>query len=259
MSPMITAEQVSSLRRRTGVSISAVKSALEEAKGDEEKAIEILRKRGEAQAVKKSDREQREGSMFLERSGSKVALVHLACETDFVVRGEDFQNAGKTLANTAVTLGADAARTEAATLMPTLVSKLGENITFVDAVVKEGAVLGTYVHSNAKIGVIVTLDTGTEDAAKDVAMHAAAMAPKVVSPDEVSPEAVEKEKEVWREALKREGKPEAMFEKIMIGKEKKFREESALLKQPFVKDPTKTVEQYLSGAKVTGYVRLSVS
>jgi len=135
---------------------------------DEEKAIEILRKRGEAQAVKKSDREQREGSMFLERSGSKVALIHLACETDFVVRGEDFQNAGKTLAKTALTKGADAARTEAASLMPALVSKLGENITFVDAVVKEGAVVGTYVHSNAKIGVIVALDTGSEEVAKDV-------------------------------------------------------------------------------------------
>ncbi len=258
MSP-ITAEQVSSLRRRTGVSISAVKSALEEAKGDEEKAIEILRKQGVAQAVKKSDREQLEGSMFLERSGGKAALVHLACETDFVARGEDFQSAGKALAKTAFAKGADAARSEAAALMPGLVSKLGENITLADAVVLEGAVLGTYVHSNAKIGVIVALDTGTEEVAKDAAMHAAATAPRVVSPDQVSAELIEKEKEIWREALKREGKPEAMFDKIMIGKEKKFREESAFLKQPFVKDPTKMVEQHLGGAKVTGYVRFSVT
>ena len=255
----ITAEQVSSLRRRTGVSISAVKSALEEAQGNEEKAIEILRKRGIAQAVKKGDREQKEGSMFMEQSGKKVALVHLACETDFVARGEDFQKAGQALAKTALAKGVDAAKKEAEALMPGLVSKLSENITLADVVVMEGAVLGTYVHSNAKIGVIVTLDKGTEEAAKDVAMHAAAMAPRVVSPDEVGPDLVEKEKEVWREALKREGKPEAMFDKIMIGKEKKFREESALLKQPFVKDPTKTIEQYLNGAKVTGYVRLSVA
>jgi elongation factor Ts len=257
------------------VSISAVKSALEEAKGDEEKAIDILRKRGVAQAVKKSDREQKEGSMFLERSGNKAALVHLACETDFVARGDDFQNAGKALAKTAIAKGTDAAKAEAASVMPALVSKLGENITLADVVVLEGATLGTYVHSNAKIGVMVTLDPSTrqndsvglassgqvpsEEIAKDVAMHAAAMAPKVVSPDQVGSDAVEKEKEVWREALKREGKPEAMWDKIMIGKEKKFREESALIKQPFVKDATKTVEQHLGGAKITGYVRLSVT
>ena len=143
--------------------------------------------------------------------------------------------------------------------MPELVNKLGENIGLVEMRVIEGAVLGTYVHSNAKIGVIVALATGAEDAAKDAAMHAAAMNPQVVSPEEVKAEAVEKEKAIWREQLKKEGKPEAIWDKIMLGKEKKFREESALLRQPFAKDPSKTVEQHLAGAKVTAYVRLSVS
>jgi elongation factor Ts len=89
-------------------------------------------------------------------------------------------------------------------------------------------------------------------------MHAAAMNPGYVRPEEVSPERVEKEKEIWREQLRKEGKPEAMLDKIMSGKEKKFREENALLKQPFVKDPTKSVEQFLAGAKVASYVRLAV-
>ena len=90
-------------------------------------------------------------------------------------------------------------------------------------------------------------------------MHAAAMAPVVISPEEVSTELVEKEKDIWRDQLKKEGKPEAMFDKIMIGKEKKFREESALVKQPFAKDQAVSVEQYLNGAKVKSYVRFSVA
>ena len=223
------------------------------------RSIELLRKRGQAQAVKKSEREQREGGIFLEKNGSKAALVHLASETDFVARAEDFRKAGTTLAKTALMKGADAARKEAEGMIPELVNTLGENITLVAVNVVEGAVLGTYVHTNQKIGVVVALDTGTEEIAKDVAMHAAAMAPQVVSPDEVSAELVSKEKEIWREQLKKEGKPEAIWDKIMIGKEKKFREESALLKQPFAKDQTKTVEQYLGEAKVMAYVRLAVS
>lgn len=122
-----------------------------------------------------------------------------------------------------------------------------------------GATVGTYLHTNGKIGVIIALEGGTADAARDVAMHAAAMNPTVTSPDEVSAEKVEQEKEIWREQLKKEGKPEAMFDKIMLGKEKKFREENALLKQAFVKDPSKTIEQFLESAKVAKYVRLAVS
>jgi elongation factor Ts len=254
----ISAQQVAELRRRTGVGITAVKQALEEAAGNEEKAIEILRKRGEAQAVKKSAREQREGAVAIEKAGGKAAILQLACETDFVARGDDFRSVLQNLAKTALAKGPDAAKQEATSVLPALVQKLGENIAVADANVVTGGTLGTYVHSNAKIGVIVALESGSEDIAKDVAMHAAAMAPQFVSPEEVSAEAVEKEKEVWREQLKKEGKPEAIWDKIMMGKEKKFREESALLKQPFAKDPTQTVEQYLKGAKVTAYVRFAV-
>lgn len=245
----------------------AVKSALEEAGGNEEKAIAILRKRGQAQAVKKADRDQREGSIFIESSGKKAAIVHLACETDFVARGDDFQNAGKTLAKMALESGADAAKKHAESIVPDLVNKLGENVSLLDLKVIDGETLGTYVHSNQKIGVVITLEGGPstssgqalEVKAKDVAMHAAAMAPVVIAPEEVSAELVEKEKEIWREQLKKDGKPEAMFDKIMIGKERKFREESALIKQPFAKDQLITVEKYLEGAKVTKYVRYSVS
>lgn len=255
----ITAEQVSSLRKRTGVGLLAIKSALEEAGGDEEKAIAILRKRGQAQAVKKADRDQKEGSIFIESNGEKAAIVHLACETDFVARGDDFQGAGKALVKMTLEKGADAAKKHAESIMPDLVNKLGENVTLFDLKVVEGGTLGFYVHSNSKIGVVIALEGGDETKAKDVAMHAAAMAPVVISPEEVSTDLVEKEKEIWRDQLKKEGKPEAMFDKIMIGKEKKFREESALVKQPFAKDQSVSVEQYLAGAKVKSYVRFSVA
>ncbi len=254
----VSASAIASLRARTGVSISACKEALEEANGDEEKAIEILRKRGLAQAAKKAARDQAEGLVFLAEDGAKIALVLIRCETDFVARDDNFQNAGKEIVQVLLKDGKDAAEKKAAELLPELVQKLGENITLGEVHLVNGSTLGAYLHSNAKIGVAVALEGGSKEHARDVAMHAAALSPKVVSPDEVTPDLVEKEKEIWKEQLKKDGKPEAMWDKIMMGKEKKFREESALLKQAFVKDPSKSVEQHLGDAKVTGYVRVSV-
>jgi len=120
--------------------------------------------------------------------------------------------------------------------------------------------LGVYVHSNQKIGVIVSLKGGSEELAKDIAMHAAATNPQCLSPDDVDQVLVDKEKEIWTDQLKQEGKPEEILEKIMMGKEKKFREENALLKQQFVKDPEKTIEQLLeeAGATVEKFVRLAI-
>lgn len=254
----VSAEQVASLRSRTGVGMMAVKKALEEAGGDEEKAIEILRKRGEAQLVKKGDREQSEGSVFIEEGDGKAAIVLLACETDFVARGDDYIAAGQALAKKALDEGLDAAKAEGEATIPELINKLGENISLADVQVVEGSTVGAYVHSNSKIGVLVGLNGGDAEKARDVAMHAAAMAPTVVSPDEVSDDLVEKEKEIWKDQLQSEGKPEEIWEKIMMGKEKKFREESALLKQEFVKDPSMTIEKYLDGAGIETYVRVAV-
>jgi len=175
----ITAQQIKELREKTGVSLSACKKALEEAHGDQAKAIEVLRKKGEAKAVERGDRTTGEGivASYVHSNNKVGVLVQLGCETDFVAKSPDFVELGK-----------------------------------------------------------------------DIAMHIAAMNPTCISPEEVSEEAVESEKNIWREQLKQEGKPEAMLEKIMEGKEKKFREECALLKQPFVKDSEKTVEKLLSDA-----------
>lgn len=254
----ISASAIASLRARTGVSISAVKEALEEAGGDEEKAIELLRKRGIAQAAKKASREQAEGLVFQKEEGNKVAMMVLRCETDFVARDDNFLKTGQTIVETLFAEGTDAAKKKAEDVVPDLVQKLGENITIDDLHVIEAPVLGSYLHSNRKIGVIIGLEGSTKEVARDIAMHAAALNPRYVHPEEVGSDILEKEREIWREQLKKDNKPEAMWDKIMIGKEKKFREENAIVKQTFVKDPSKTVEQHLEGGKITAYVRVSV-
>jgi elongation factor Ts len=256
----ISAAAVAALRKRTGVSILACKSALEEADGNEELAIEILRKKGIANAVKKADREQSEGAIFVADDGVKAAVVVLKCETDFVARNEGFIALGEELAKTLHKEGLDAGKAAADIRLPEATLKLGENISIGEMQEIAAPVLAAYVHSNRKVAVIIgsaKTDVGAEKL-KDVAMHATALNPSYVSPDEVPAEAIAKEREIWKEQLSKENKPAEIMEKIMTGKEKKFREENALLKQAFVKDPTQTVEQYLGGAGVTAYVRITV-
>jgi elongation factor Ts len=234
-----------------------VKNALEEAGGDEEKAIEILRKRGQAQAVKKADREQSEGGIFISEGGGKASLVFLKSETDFVSRSEGFQALGRELSEKVLKDGKEAAEQFAAERIPKAVLEFGENISIGSMVLVEAPIIGTYVHSNQKIGVIIGLDKGDASAAKDAAMHAAAMNLQVVSPNDVPNDAVVKEREIWKEQLAKEGKPADIQEKIMAGKEKKFREENALLTQPFVKDPSKTVGATLGVGTVVSYQRVA--
>ncbi len=253
----ITAEQVAKLRARTGSGILDAKNALEEAKGDEDLAIDILRKKGKAQAVKKGDRVQTEGAIFIATSGSKAGLVQVRCETDFVGRSEVFLKFGQGLADKLLAEGKTGFDAYAAEKVPAAVLELGENISVGDTKEVSAPVVGTYVHSNRKIGVVVGLEGGTVEQASDVAMHGAAMNPTYVHASDVSQEAVLKEKEIWKEQMKNDKKPPEILEKIMLGKEKKFREENALLTQPFVKDQNQTVEKMLGAAKVKEYVRVS--
>ena len=254
----IDAKAVASLRARTGVSMMECKKALEEAGGDEEQAIEILRKKGASAAAKKAERDQSEGSVFSAEADGKAGLVRLDCETDFVARDDNFQATGQELADKLVAEGVDAAQALADQKIPELVQKLGENITLGELQLKEAAVSGVYVHSNGKIGVVVGLSAGSPDLAKDIAMHAAAMNPSYVTPEDVSDDDVNKEKEIWKEQLAAEGKPEDIMEKIMMGKEKKFREENALTTQEFVKEPGKLVKELLGDAEVVEYIRIAV-
>lgn len=175
----ISLEQIKSLREKTGVSMQACKKALEEAGGSENKAIEILRKKGEAKACERSERVTGQGiiSSYVHTNNKIGVLVQLGCETDFVARNEDFQALGR-----------------------------------------------------------------------DIAMHVTAMNPLYISPNDVPMELVEAERGIWKSQLSKEGKPEKIWDKILEGKEKKFREEISLLSQPFVKNPEITIERLIADA-----------
>ena len=254
---MITASQVNELRQRTGVSMMQCKKALEQAKGDEEKAINILRKAGAAKAAEKADRAMKQGVVVAKAKGDKAALVKLLCETDFVSRNPEFIALAEKAAGEALKKGADATTKAMEAPLKELFTKLGENMA-IEVKVLEGKGLGHYIHTNSRIGVVVNLNVPDEEKARDIAMHIAAMGPKHIKPEDVPAAEIEKEKEIWKELLRKEGKPEAIFDKIMMGKEKKFREESSLLKQAFVKNGDQTVEQYLSGNTVVQFIRSAI-
>lgn len=253
----ISAKAVMDLRNKTGVSMMAVKKALVEAGGDEDKAIEILRKRGETKSSEKADRAASEGVVAMAIKGNKACLSSVHCETDFVARNEDFVKLAQTIADRFLEKG-DAAQAENEKAAQDAVNTLGENIQLGQHVMIEAPVIGGYIHTNRKIGVLVGLSHGTEEKARDVAMHAAAMSPAVKHPHDISMEMVTKEREIWVEQLKAEGKPENIVENILKGKEKKFREEGALSSQVFVKDNSITVGQYLDGSELVEYVRLKI-
>ena len=170
-------EQIKKIREQTGAGMVDVKKALEEANGNEEKAVEILRKKGQSKAVKKAERKVGEGVIgsYIHSNGKIGAMVKLYCETDFVARNEEFQ-----------------------------------------------------------------------ELARDIAMHISAMNPQFLNPEDVKSEMVDKEKEIWTEQMKSENKPEEVMQKIMEGKEKKFREELSLATQPFVKNPDLTISELVT-------------
>lgn len=240
-------ELIKEVRQITGAGMSDIKIALDEASGDKDKAIEILRKKGQKIAAKKSDREIKEGVIALANvDNKKIALVGLGCETDFVAKNEDFQTAVLELAQKLSEMGKDKFIAWAEKyIQDDLIVRIGENLQLVFSEVFEGNVVGTYLHSNNKVASVVVLSEGPVEAAKEVAMHASAMAPKYLKPEDVPAEVVDKEKEIFVEQLKKEGKPDNIIEKILEGKVNKFYAEVCLVKQTYVKDDKKTVEQFL--------------
>lgn len=255
----ISIEQIKDLREATGVSMMACKSALEEANGDFDKAIDILRKKGEAKAADRAARTTSEGAIFIRTNGQKAAAVTLLCETDFVSRSDSFLELGGQVVDMVLEGKLNSVDQEVPEITDAGL-KLGENVRVGELTTVSGENIGTYVHSNLKIGVIVVLEGGNQDVAKDIAMHIAATNPQVVSPDEVSDDFVVKEKEIWKDQLAKEGKPAEIVDKIMMGKEKKLREEHALITQPFVKNPEQTVGELVASAsgKVVSFTRFQI-
>src|SRR3989344_2537733 len=179
MSTQITTEQIKELRDQTGISVMQCKRALEEAAGDMEKALAILKKISSDIALRKVNREVKDGRVAIKTDGSKAVLVALHCETDFVAKNEDFVNLLNQLTDKAFSEGVEKMRSGAKDMIDPVIQKTGENIQLGEACDVNGSVLGNYTHNN-KIGVIVALEGGSQELAKDVAMHIAAMQPESI-------------------------------------------------------------------------------
>ena len=260
----ISASMVKELRERTGLGMMECKKALVEADGNLELAIENLRKSSGMKAAKKAGRVAADGVVRVAVNGSQGTLLEVNSETDFVARDDNFSAfADKVIAKASL-----AASTDVGTLMEgeledarsALVQKIGENITVRRIEKISASVVGVYVHSNEKIGVMIGLDGGSKELAKDIAMHVAASNPMVVNPADVDSGVIEKEKEIFAAQAESSGKPAEIIEKMVGGRIRKFLAEISLVEQPFVKDPDQTVGQLVeaAGARVTGMVRFEV-
>ena len=258
----ITAKEVNQLRQMTGAGMMDCKKALVEADGDYDKAIELLRKKGQKVSASRSDRETTEGVVVVKTNDDQTegTLIAFTCETDFVAKNDDFLALANEILDAAYSN--DVADIDAIKALPsgdiTLGEKIVENIgkigekleiTAYETLAADQVV--PYIHAGSKLGVLVGLvNTGGADqteAGKDVAMQIAAMNPLALDKDGVDASVVEKEIEIGKEQARAEGKPEQMLEKIAMGKLNKFYKENTLLSQVFVKDNSVNISQYLDG------------
>ena len=261
----ISASQVKELREKTGLGLMDCKKALEGANGDMELAIEELRKTSGVKASKKSGRSAADGLIGIESKAQDIFMIEVNCETDFVARDDSF------VAFTKETLQAFKENPESSLeeLLSNgiednrekLVQKLGENIV-VRRVAKtqNSSTVGSYLHSNQKIGCIVSLDGGDESLANDIAMHAAATDPMAISPSDIPEEIVAKEREIFKAQSEESGKPAEIIEKMIEGKVSKFLAEVSLTEQDFVKDPNTKISQLLkdNDANILSFTRYEV-
>ncbi|WP_147821971.1 translation elongation factor Ts [Salidesulfovibrio onnuriiensis] len=262
----ISAAMVKELREKTGAGMMDCKKALVESDGDEEKAIVYLREKGLSKAAKKAGRATSEGIVgnFVSADGKTAALVEVKCETDFVAKNDDFRSFAAQLAEKVagmdVTTGNGEDLGDAADCTD-LIAKLGENMGVGRfAKVSAEGMVGMYIHSNNKIGVLVNMVGGDEELGKDIAMQVAAVNPKCLSPDELPQDDLEKEKAIYLKQAMDEGKPEEIAEKIVMGRLSKYYKEVCLVEQPFIKEDKKSIKQLLKekDASVKGFVRLAL-
>ncbi len=284
----ISASQVKQLRDLTGAGMMDCKAALAETNGDIEAAVDYLRAKGIAKADKKAGRTAAEGLVGVASGENKAVVVEVNSETDFVARNDDFQEIVRKVTEVALTTDGSTEAVAAATYPGTektvtevikdAVGTIGENLSFrrsASLTVNEG-VVATYVHNGVadglgKLGVLVAIETaGNKEAAnafgRQVAMHVAAINPLALTNEEVDPVAVEREKQIFIEQARESGKPDAIIEKMIDGRMRKFFEEVVLLSQSFVVNPDLTVAAALkeaekeigAPAKITGFVRLAL-
>jgi elongation factor Ts len=262
----MSAVLVKELRERTGLGMLECKKALADAGGDVELAIENLRKLSGLKAAKKEGRTAADGVVAVKvaADNSYAVAIEVNSETDFVARDAGFL----AFVNTVLEKAFTAKQTDVAALMAgelenareALVQKIGEKISVRRISLIQGGVVGGYLHLNNRIAVLVQLEGGNDETAKDIAMHVAAVNPTVVSADQMPAELVEKEKEIIRAQPDMAGKPAEIVEKMIGGRINKFLKEASLTDQPFVKNPEQTVAQFAkaAGATVKSFVRLEV-
>ncbi|MEM9526950.1 MAG: translation elongation factor Ts [Bacteroidota bacterium] len=273
----ISAKDVKKLRDMTGSGMMDCKKALAEADGDFDKAIEILRKRGEKVAAKRGDRDANEGAVIAKISDAKDygVIIRLSSETDFVSKNEDFVTFANQVANIALAnRPADLAALLALPMgdgrsiedhVTEMVGKINEKINVTAYEQISAPLVAEYIHSGNRAGVLVGLSASSDaaySAGRSVAMQVAAMKPVALSPDDIDQVTKDKELEIGKELARAEGKPEAILDKIAMGRLNKFFKEVTLVNQQFVKDPKKTVKQFLGetekGLEATGFKHVTL-
>lgn len=248
MSIAITTELIKELRDATGISIMQCKRALEEAEGDMNKALAILKKTSSDIALKKAGRDAKDGRVTIKGDTTKSVLVALHCETDFVSKNDDFVNLLETLATKAMNEGGAKMKEESKDMIDPIIQKTGENIQLGDVEEVSGSVLGNYVHNN-KMAVIVSLEGGTPEIARDIAMHITAMKPEYINPEEITADTRATMADIFKKEVDAIDKPEEIKKKMLDGKIATYFKERTLLEQPFIKDGDKTIASLLESAK----------
>lgn len=270
----ITAADVNKLRTVTGAGMMDCKKALVEAEGDFDKAIEILRKKGQKVAANRSDRESTEGAAIAAVNANNTAgvVITLNCETDFVGKNEGFVKLATDLANQALNYATKeellASDFNGITVAEKLIEQtgvIGEKIEIGSFERLEGAFVGSYIHAGNKIATLVALSAnvaGGEEVARNVAMQAAAMNPIALNEAGVDAAIIEKEIEIAKDQLRAEGKPEAMLDNIAKGKIQRFYKDNTLVNQDYIKDGSMSVAGYVksvdAGLTVTGFKRVAL-
>ena len=273
----ITAAEVKALRTQTGAGMMDCKRALEESEGNTEKAVEILRLKGQKVAAKRSDREASEGVILsgVSKDGKTGIVMSLNCETDFVAQNADFISLTQTLIDLAITDSCESKDDLLAKNFPGSditvadriideTGKIGELIEIGGFNVSKGETVASYIHPGNRLATGVGF-SGSVDAGvgRDVAMQAAAMAPVAVDQSQIPEDLIAKETEIARDLAIQEGKPAELAEKIAIGRLNKWYKEVTLVNQPFIKDNKQTVSQYVAstcpGANIESFSRIALS
>lgn len=263
-------ELIKQLREITGAGMVDCKKALDEANNDLQQAVGLLRKKGIAKAAKRSGRETNEGvvKVAINADKNEAYILSLSSETDFVARNDKFQSFADSVIVLAMEKKVDSM--ESLLALKLINGTVKEDLDILSGTIGEkldisaygkvtGVTVSAYSHLGGKIGVVVALDQpDKEDIASDIAMQIAATDPRYLEPEEIKAEELEREKEIYREQLIKEGKPELMIEKILLGKLAKYYSEVCLVEQEFIKDDKKKVKDILADVKVISYLRFSL-